>query len=144
MELRRCDRMTGRKNATISLRTPKFRADIPVVFAAMSKHSFCYRMFITRYILEKGRIPLTIFTLYDYFLLDTVDRKFMIEANNVLVARSDELWIFGPVSEGVAKEIRVAESLGKPVSYFAIQKPHRIVKIPKSQVEYEEGIECFL
>lgn len=68
----------------------------------------------------------------------------MIEANNVLVARSDELWIFGPVSEGVAKEIRVAESLGKPVSYFAIKKPHRIVKIPKSQVEYEEGIECFL
>ncbi len=101
-------------------------------------------MFITRYILEKGRIPLTIFTLYDYFLLDTVDRKFMIEANNVLVARSDELWIFGPVSEGVAKEIRVAESLGKPVSYFAIKKPHRIVKIQKSQVEYEEGIECFL
>lgn len=136
--------MTGRKNATTSLRIPKFRADIPVVFAAMSKHSFCYRMFITRYILEKGQIPLTIFTLYDYFLLDTVDRKFMIEANNVLVARSDELWIFGPVSEGVAKEIRVAESLGKPVSYFAIKKPHRIVKIQKSQVEYEEGIECFL
>ncbi len=120
---------------------PRFRADIPVVFAAMSKRSFCYRMFITRYILETKRIPLTVFTLYDYFLLDTVDRKFMIEANNVLVLRSDELWIFGPVSEGVAKEICVAESLGKPIRYFAIKKPHRIVEISQAQVEYESGVE---
>lgn len=120
---------------------PKFRADIPVVFAAMSKRSFCYRMFITRYILESKRIPLTVFTLYDYFLLDTVDRKFMIEANNVLVARSNELWVFGPVSEGVAKEICVAESLGKPIRYFAIKKPHRLVEISKSHVEYERGVE---
>lgn len=120
---------------------PRFRADIPVVFAAMSKHSFCYRMFVTRYILESGRIPLTIFTLYDYFLLDTVNRKFMIEANNVLVSRSDELWVFGPVSEGVAKEISVAESLEKPVRYFAIKKPHRIVEIQSSQVEYESDME---
>lgn len=120
---------------------PRFRADIPVVFAAMSKRSFCYRMFITRYILEAKRIPLTVFTLYDYFLLDTVDRKFMIEANNVLVARSNELWVFGPVSEGVAKEICVAESLGKPIRYFAIKKPHRLVEISKSQVQYERGVE---
>lgn len=88
--------------------------------------------------LEQGRIPLTIFTLYDYFLLDTVNRKFMIEANNVLVARSNELWVFGPISEGVLKEISVAESLGKPIRYFAIKKPHHIVNIPKSKAEYEE------
>lgn len=125
------------KNTKKTLR-PKFRADIPVVFAAMSKRSFCYRMFITRFVLEKGRIPLTIFTLYDYFLLDTVDRRFMIEANNVLVARSNELWVFGPISEGVLKEIAVAESLGKPIRYFAIKKPHRIVSIPKAKAEYED------
>ncbi len=116
---------------------PRFRLDIPVVFAAMSKHSFCYRMFITRYILERKRIPLTIFTLYDYFLLDTVDRKFMIEANNVLVARSDELWVFGPISEGVAKEISVADALGKPVRYYEIRRPHRIVRIAKKDARRE-------
>lgn len=116
---------------------PCFRADIPVVFAAMSKHFFCYRMFITRYVLKKGKIPLTIFTLYDYFLLDTVDRKFMIEANNVLVSRSDELWVFGPVSEGVANEIEVAKSLGKPIRYYAIQKPYRITRISEKKVCYE-------
>lgn len=65
----------------------------------------------------------------------------MIEANNVLVSRSDELWVFGPVSEGVAKEISVAESLEKPVRYFAIKKPHRIVEIQSSQVEYESDME---
>lgn len=91
-----------------------------VVFAAMSKEIFYLREHIIKYILEKNYTPTSAFMMYSYFLLDTVDRKKLIRANNDLIRRSDELWVFGRISEGVGKEIKLAKSLGLKISYFEI------------------------
>ncbi len=56
--------------------------------------------------------------MYSYFLLDTVGRQALISANNQLIRRSDELWVFGPISTGVQKEVELAKSLNMPVKYF--------------------------
>lgn len=91
-----------------------------VVFAAMSKNNFYLREYIIKFILEKGYTPTCAFMMFSYFLLETVERHALIEANNDLIRRSDELWVFGDISDGVYKEIILAQKLKLPVRYYTI------------------------
>jgi hypothetical protein len=91
----------------------------PVVFTAQSRHLFYARMLICRYVLERGAVPLNPFNLWGYFLDDMVARDIVRGANNNLVRRADELWVFGPVADGVLYEIRLAMSIAKPLRFFS-------------------------
>ena len=114
--------------------------DKPLVYSAMSKHLFYYRMFISVYVLKNGGVPLNPFMVFDYFLLDAVDRDLVREGNNNLVKRCDEIWVFGAISNGVLAEIQIANKQKKTVRYFAIEKPHEIVEIPKDKVVMEDEV----
>ena len=96
--------------------------DKPLVYTAMSKHLFYFRMFISAFVLKNGGVPLNPFMVFDYFLLDAVDRDLVREGNNNLVKRCDDIWIFGAVSNGVLAEIQIANEQGKKVRYFTIKK----------------------
>lgn len=113
------------------------------VYTAMSKHYFYYRMFISKYVLEQQMVPLNPFMIFDYFLLDSVSRDLVCEANNNLVKGSDELWVFGPVSNGVLAEITIAKKKERPIKYFTIKKPHHIVPISKDEVIMEKDVKEF-
>ena len=109
-----------------------------VVFAAMSKRNFFLREHIVKFILEKGHTPTCAFMMFSYFLLDTVDRKLLIEANNDLIKRSDELWVFGEISDGVIEEIKLAQKMKLPIRYFCIdQFPQEIKEIGKAHAKRE-------
>jgi hypothetical protein len=56
------------------------------------------------------------------------------------VKRSDELWIFGPVSNGVLAEVQIANKNGKPVRYFAIVDSKDIKEVTKKEVELEDEV----
>lgn len=114
-----------------------------LVYTAMSKHYFYYRMHISRYVLEQDKVPLNPFMLFDYFLLDSVDRDLVRDANNSVVLRADQIWVFGPVSNGVLAEILLAQKARKPISYFKIEKPHKIVPVSENSVEMENEVEQF-
>lgn len=114
--------------------------DKPLVYTAMSKHLFYFRMFISVFVLKSGGVPLNPFMVFDYFLLDAVDRDLVREGNNNLVKRCDEIWVFGAISNGVLAEIQIANSQGKTVRYFEIQKPHRIVETTKDNVVMEAEV----
>lgn len=114
--------------------------DKPLVYTAMSKHLFYFRMFISVFVLEHGGVPLNPFMVFDYFLLDAVDRDLVREGNNNLVKRCDEIWVFGAVSNGVLAEIQIANKQGKPVRYFAIAKPHAITETTKDKAEMEAEV----
>jgi hypothetical protein len=114
--------------------------DKPLVYTAMSKHLFYYRMFISVFVLENGGVPLNPFMVFDYFLLDAVDRDLVREGNNNLVKRCDEIWVFGAVSNGVLAEIQIVNEQGKTVRYFAIEKPHKITEITKDKIELEAEV----
>lgn len=114
--------------------------DKPLVYTAMSKHLFYFRMFISMFVLEKGGVPLNPFMLFDYFLLDAVDRTIIREGNNNLVKRCDEIWVFGAVSDGVLAEIVIANEQGKPVKYYTVDKMHKIVESTKDKVQMEEEV----
>ncbi len=79
--------------------------------------------------------------IFEYFMLDTVDRDVVRNANNNLVKKSDELWVFGPVADGVLAEIVLAKEEMKPVRYFSIIGSKDIAEIAKEDVEFEEGSE---
>jgi len=118
-------------------------ADKNLIYTAMSKHLFYYRMHISKYVIEQKGVPLNPFMIFDYFLLDTVNRDLVREGNNNLVKRADELWVFGQISNGVFTEIKLASSLDKTIRYFKIEKPHKIVSVLVQDVEMEEGVKRF-
>jgi hypothetical protein len=114
--------------------------DKPLVYTAMSKHLFYYRMFISVFVLEQGGVPLNPFMVFDYFLLDAVGRDVVREGNNNLVKRCDEIWVFGAVSNGVLAEVKIANEQRKPVRYFAIEDSRKIVETTKDAVEMEAEV----
>ena len=115
----------------------KTTAEKRVVFTAMSKLFFYYRMFISKFCLEQGVVPINSFMSFDYFMLDSVDRSLVHTGNNNLIKRSDELWVFGPISHGVLVEITWAKQLKKPIKFFRINKQLQIEEINKSEAEFE-------
>lgn len=123
--------------------TLNLKEDKLLVYTAISKHYFYYRMFISKFVLEQHKIPLNPFMIFDYFLLDCVDRNLIREGNNNLVNRADELWVFGPISNGVLAEIKIAKRMNKPIKYFAIQKPHQIILIRTEEAEFENEVKEF-
>ena len=63
--------------------------------------------------------PLNPFNLWGYFLDDLVDRDLVRRANNNVLALVDEVWVFGPIADGVWAEIEYAMKLHKPLKFFA-------------------------
>ncbi len=130
-------------NMSFTHKALNLTADKNLIYTAMSKHLFYYRMHISKYVIEQKGVPLNPFMIFDYFLLDTVNRDLVREGNNNLVKRADELWVFGQISNGVFTEIKLASSLDKTIRYFKIEKPHKIVSVLVQDVEMEEGVKRF-
>jgi hypothetical protein len=70
----------------------------PVVFTAHSAESAYLRERICAYVLNEGAIPINPWMVGGYFLYGLVDKSAVRRANNNLLMRSDELWVFGPAS----------------------------------------------
>ncbi|MEI6477421.1 MAG: hypothetical protein WCO52_00315 [bacterium] len=128
---------------SFSHRALDLKPDRPLVFTALSKHLFYYRMFISKFVLEQGGMPMNPFMLFDYFMLDTLDRDIVRQANNTAVSRSDELWVFGPVSDGVLAEVKQAKAIKKPVRYFSVNHNTGIKECQPAEVEMEDEVAEF-
>ncbi len=89
-------------------------------------------MFISKYVLEQGGVPLNPFMTFDYFMLDAVSRDVVREANNNLVRISDELWCFGSASDGVLVEMDSAKSDNKVIRFFIIEKPAVFIEVSET------------
>lgn len=90
------------------------------VFTAHSKTNFYARNVICQHVFEKGYIPINPYRSFGYFLDDRVDRDIIRNANNQMVFRCEELWVYGPISDGVLFEIAYALKCKKPVKFFSV------------------------
>ena len=116
-----------------TLRHPK-----RVVYTAMSNRNFYWRSHIQKFVLDSGMVPVSPFMLFDYYLLHTVPKTVVREAMNNLLARCDEVWVFGRLSLGVKVQIGIARRLGKPVRYFDISElPVAVMPISAETAEEE-------
>lgn len=114
---------------------------LKIVYTAQSKHFFYAKMFICQYVTERDAVPLNPFNIWSYFLNEMVDRNKVRCGNNNIVRISDEVWIFGPISDGVYNEILYAISLNKPLKFFTLGSSVDSIKPQKiDQLIFEEDI----
>jgi len=119
----------------------QLHAEKPLVYTAQSIRNFAHRMLICKHVFEMGYVPVNPFNLWGYYLYELVDRDLVRNANNNVIRRVDEVWVFGEISDGVLAEIRLAKKLGKPVRYFDIRDlPGYVTEITEAQARYEEGV----
>lgn len=90
------------------------------VFTAQSKKFFYTKDLICEFVFKKNAIPINPFQVFGYFLNDRVARSLVRNGNNELISRCDELWVFGPIADGVLFEISRAYQLKLPIRFFTI------------------------
>jgi hypothetical protein len=111
------------------------------VYTAQSKHYFHARMLVCKYVLEHDAVPFNPFNLWGYFLYELVDRDLVRRGNNNVIMAVDEIWVFGPIADGVLEEIEFAMKLKKRIKYFTIGSSFdKIQQIPINEVQFEEKI----
>jgi hypothetical protein len=116
-----------------TLRHPK-----RLVYVAMSNRNFYWRNHVQKFVLDSGMVPVSPFMLFDYYLLHTVPKTVVREAMNNLLARCDEVWVFGRISLGVKVQVGVAKRMSKPVRYFDISElPVAVLPISAETAEEE-------
>ena len=116
-----------------TLRHPK-----KLVYIAISNRNFYWRMHISKFVLDEGFVPINPFMLFDYYLLHTVPKHLVREAINNLMARCDEVWVFGRLSLGVKVQMGIAKRLRKPIRYYDIADlPERAVRISEKLAQEE-------
>lgn len=115
--------------------------NMKIIFTAQSKLNFYCRDVICEYVFKKGFLPLNPFRVFDYFLSDRVDRDIIRQANNQLIQKSDELWVFGNISDGVLFEINLAKHLNIPIKYFSIgNKIEDINELSFENIKFEPEV----
>lgn len=116
-----------------TLRHPK-----RLVYVAMSNRNFYWRNHIQKFVLDSGMVPVSPFMLFDYYLMHTVSKEIVREAMNNLLARCDEVWVFGRLSLGVKVQIGIAKRLSKPIRYFDISElPVAVIPISEETAQEE-------
>jgi len=70
--------------------------------------------------------------------MHTVSKDIVREAMNNLLARCDEVWVFGQLSLGVKVQVGIAKRMNKPVRYFDISDlPIAVMPISEETAQEE-------
>lgn len=95
-----------------------------LVFTAYGKELMYEAYSISKLVLDLEHIPINPFLNFGYNLGDSIGFTHLVRnANNGLVARCDELWVFSKeegkiLADGVEREIGIARSAGKKIKYW--------------------------
>lgn len=92
----------------------------PIIFTSYSKRNFYLRSNVSQFVLLQGGTPINAFLNFDYNLAGLVSKDIIRTANNTMIKRSDALWVFGEISDGVLMEIYMAKQQSKSVRYFTL------------------------
>ncbi len=89
-----------------------------IVYVSTSKKNFYQRTLISEFVLLNNCVPISPFMNFDYNLSGLVNKDYIRISNNSLIHKSNELWVFGELSDGVVVEIYLAKKAGLVVKYF--------------------------
>lgn len=118
----------------------------PIVFTSMSSKNLRYRLKISKYIFENNYVPINGLIMFEHlFYTGLVDEDLVQDANNDLIVRSDEMWVFGDISDGVLGEIFLAQKYNKVVRYFDISQIKKgiITEVKKDQAKFEDDVKSY-
>ena len=112
-----------------------------IVFTSHSKHYFYFRMLICKYVLENDCIPLNPFNVWGYFVYELVDRALVRRGNYNIIRRVDELWVFGPITDGVLVEIGYAMEENKPIKFFSVGSRYEDIRpMELDELTFDESV----
>jgi hypothetical protein len=110
-----------------------------IVFTGFSKKIFYLRFQISAFVLLNGGVPISPFMNFDYNLAGLVNKKHIRIANNTMIKKADELWVFGDISDGVLIEIFIARKNNKNVRFFIPdEKIENFKEIDITEVKLED------
>ena len=117
-------------------------SELPVIFTAQSKLHFYCRDAICEFVFNQGAVPVNPFRLYGYFLGDRVGRDLIRQANNNLIRKCDQLWVFGEIiADGVLFEILYAKKLRMPVKFYSVDSRADLIKeVSDNELTFEEEV----
>lgn len=101
---------------------PGKRTHRKMVYVTHSKSWFYAREVVMQFAVKQGVAAVNPFTTYGFYMDGRVERDEVIECCHQLIRTSDELWVFGPVSEAILTDIAVAVMEGKEVHFFSISE----------------------
>lgn len=104
-----------------------------IVYVTHSKSWFYARSAVMQFAVKQGAAAVNPFTNYGYYLNGAVEKDDVIECCHQFIRLSDELWVFGPVSDAILTDIAVAVMEGKSVHFFSISE--HVSEIHELQME---------
>lgn len=114
---------------------------LKVVYTSYSKRNFYAREMISAYVLDNDYLPLNPFTNWNYYMSDMVDREKVTRANNNLIYLSQELWMFGEISDGCLLELELAMSKNIKIRFFTVGKTIKdIYQIDMNDIKFEDDV----
>jgi hypothetical protein len=112
-----------------------------VAFTAQSKAFFYCRDAVCEYTFNNGYLPVNPFRLFGYFLNDRIERDLVRNGNNEMLSRCDELWVFGPIADGVLFEIAHCKQISTPIKFFNIAtRADEIHAIDMNDIVFESEV----
>lgn len=115
-----------------------------IVFTAQSAKNFHQRMLICRHAFDEGVIPINPFNTFGYYLYELVDRDTVRNGNNNILARCDELWVYGDVSDGILSEIKSFGKTNRTIRYFDISGlPKEVTEVELKDLPFEPNVERY-
>jgi hypothetical protein len=112
----------------------------PLVYTAMSKHSFCYRTLVSKFVFESQRVPINPALNFDFGFHGLVKKDDVLTGNNNLLRAADEVWVFGPISDGVYAEMLLAKDFDLSVRYFSIDGSWTIREVAPAELVFEPDV----
>lgn len=110
-----------------------------LIFTSFSKKNFYFRSDISTFVLKDNNTPISPFMNFDYNLSGLVHKDLIRIANNTLIQRCNEAWVFGEVSDGVLAEIYLAQKFKKPIRFFSPSSGKKVFEeIDQNQVGLED------
>lgn len=109
-----------------------------LVFTSFSRRNFYLRSEISAFVLKKLETPISPFMNFDYNLSGLVNKDLIRIANNTLIQRCNEVWVFGELSDGVLVEVYLAKKFKKPIRFFAYNETKgKFEQIKQNQAKLE-------
>jgi hypothetical protein len=112
-----------------------------LIFTAQSKKYFYCKDVICEFVLKQEKLPINPFMVFGYFLNDRVNRNLVRQGNNQLIQSCKELWVFGPIADGVLFEIALAKTNRKPIRFFELgTKIDEIKEVDIENIAFEPEV----
>lgn len=112
-----------------------------MVYITHSKSWFYAKERVQQFAMMQGVAPVNPFMNFGYYLDQRIDKDEIVASCHQMIRSSEELWVFGPISEAMLTDIVVAVMEGKSLRFFSIsENPEEIKELEMEKIIFEREV----